>query len=134
MPRSHSQKQQQDLVIRLEQLKSLFTQIQQEIEALSSIGDLAPLGAWIVRYQARGRGGTYWYYKWQSHEAIFVTKDGNKSAHKYIGKAGSPAYLKAVEMLVRRTKIEGLEQALHTLELGLSDLVEEATRHQKQGE
>jgi hypothetical protein len=34
-------------------------------------------------------------------------------------------------MLVRRTKIEGLQQVLHTLELGLSDLVEEATRHQK---
>jgi hypothetical protein len=32
---------------------------------------------------------------------------------------------------VRRTKIEGLQQALHTLELEWSDLVEEATRHQK---
>jgi hypothetical protein len=131
MPSSHQQKQQQDLGIRLEQLKSLFTQIQQEIEQLSSRGDLAPSGAWIVRYQARGRGGTYWYYKWQAHKAIFVTKDGKKSCHQYIGKAGSPAYLKAVEKLVRRTKIEGSEQALHTLELGLSDLVEEATRHQK---
>jgi len=131
MPTLSQQKQQQDLVIRLEQLKSLFAQIQQEIEQLSSRGDLAPSGAWIVRYQARGRGGTYWYYKWQAHEAIFVTKDGKKSCHQYIGKAGSPAYLKAVEKLVRRTKIEGLEQGLHTLELGLSDLVEEATRHQK---
>jgi hypothetical protein len=130
MPRPRQQKQ-QDLATRLEQLKSLFTLIQQEIEQLSSGGELAPNGAWIVRYQARGRGGTYWYYKWQSHAAIFVTKEGKKSCHKYIGKAGSPAYLKAVEMLVRRTKIEGLEQALHTLELGLSDLVEEATRHQK---
>ena len=130
MPRPRQQKQ-QDLATRLEQLKSLFTLIQQEIEQLSSRGELAPNGAWIVRYQARGRGGTYWYYKWQSHEAIFVTKEGKKSCHKYIGKAGSPAYLKAVERLMRRTKIEGLEQALHTLELGLSDLVEEATRHQK---
>lgn len=131
MPSSHQQKQQQDLVIRLEPLKSLFTQIQQEIEQLSSLGELAPKGAWIVRYQARGRGGIYWYYKWQSHSAIFMTKDRKKSCHKYIGKAGSPAYLKAVEKLVRRTKIEGLQQVLHTLELGLSDLVEEAARHQK---
>lgn len=130
MPRQPLQKQ-QDLATRLEQLKSLFSLIQQEIEQLSSRGELAPNGAWIVRYQARGRGGTYWYYKWQSHQAIFVTKEGKKSCHKYIGKAGSPAYLKAVDMLVCRTKIEGLEQALHTLELGLSDLVEEATRHQK---
>ena len=35
----------------------------------------------------------------------------------------------AVEMMIRRTKIESLQQIRHTLELGLSDLVEEATRH-----
>jgi hypothetical protein len=58
MPSLSQQKQQQDLVSRLEQLKSLFSQIQQEIEQLSSIGELAPKGAWIIRYQARGRGGT----------------------------------------------------------------------------
>lgn len=81
-----------------------------------------------MRYQARERGGTYWYYKWQSRQAILVTKEGNPSSHKYIGKAGSPAFLKAVEMMVRRTKVEGLQQVLHTLELGLLDLVEEATR------
>lgn len=131
MPSSPKPKQQQELGIRLEQLKSLFTQIPKEIEHLSSSGDLAPNRAWIVRYQARRRGGAYWYYKWQSHEAIFRTKEGKMSCHKYIGKAGSPAYLTAVEMLVRRTKIEGLEQALHPLELGLLDLVQEATRHQK---
>ncbi len=83
---------------RLDQLKSLFTQIQQEIEYLSARGDLASKGVWIVRYQARGRGWAYWYYKWQSHEAIFATKHGKKSCHRYIGKAGSPAYLKAVEI------------------------------------
>lgn len=54
MPRSSKQKQQQDLEIRLEQLKALFNHIQQEIEQLNSRGDLAPSGAWIVRYQARG--------------------------------------------------------------------------------
>ncbi|MEH2145820.1 hypothetical protein [Nostoc sp.] len=49
----------------------------------------------------------------------------------HIGKAGSPAFLKAVEMMKNRTKIEALNQVLHTLELGLSDLVEEAARYQK---
>jgi hypothetical protein len=42
MPTLSQQKQQQDLVIRLEQLKSLFTHIQQEIEQLSSSSYLAP--------------------------------------------------------------------------------------------
>ena len=85
-----------------------------------------------MRYRARGGGGgTYWYYKWQSREAIFVTKSGKKSRHKYIGKAGSPAFILAVEMMKSRTKVEGLQQVKHTLELGLEDLVEEASRFQE---
>ena len=84
-----------------------------------------------MRYRARGKGGTYWYYKWQSSEAIFITKTGKKSRYKYIGKAGSPAFIKAVEMMMRRTKIESLQQVHHTLELCLSDLLEEATKDDK---
>jgi predicted Co/Zn/Cd cation transporter (cation efflux family) len=62
---------------------------------------------------------------------MFVTKHGKQSCHKYIGKAGSPAFIKAVEMMIRRTKIESLQQVRHTLELGLLDLIEEATRDEK---
>lgn len=128
MDNSNQQKKQEDLGKRLEELKSLLAQIDQEIELLTQQGELAPPGCWIVRYRARGKGGTYWYYKWQSREAIFVTKQGQKSCHKYIGKPGSPAFNLAVSIFIRRTKIEGLQQARHTLELGLSDLLEEATR------
>jgi hypothetical protein len=39
--------------------------------------------------------------------------------------------VEAVEMMLRRTKIESLQQVRHTLELGLSDLIEEATRDEK---
>ena len=63
-----------------------------------------------------------------SHDPIFVTKNGNPSRHKYLGKAGSEAYLKAVEALSRRGRIEALDRALNTLLMGLSDLVEEASR------
>lgn len=129
MPKSHQQ--QQDLATRLEELKSIFTEIDLEIEQIKQSGELAPSGAWIVRYRARGRGGTYWYYKWQSREAIFVTKSGEKSRHKYIGKAGSPAFILAVEMMKSRTKVEALQQVKHTLELGLEDLVSEASRFQE---
>jgi len=132
MPKSHQQQQQLDLATRCAELKSIFTQIDTEIEQLSQQGELPPPGTWIVRYRARGKGGTYWYYKWQSREAIFVTKSGKKSHYKYIGKAGSRAFILAVEMMMRRTKIDGLQQVKHTLELGLADLVEEATRiHEK---
>lgn len=134
MPKSYQQRQQQDLASRLEDLKSILTQIDTEIEQLSQPKKLPPPGTWIVRYRARGRGGTYWYYKWQSREAIFVTKSGQKSHYKYIGKAGSPAFILAVEMMKSRTQIEGLQQVKHTLELGLEDLVEESTRFQEKNQ
>ena len=61
-------------------------------------------------------------------EQIFVSQKGERSSSKYIGKAGSEAYLKAVEMLCCRGKIEAIERAINTLSQGLEDLVEEATR------
>ncbi len=120
-----------DLAYRLESIKALYKSISQEIENQSETGEIAQAGCWIVIYQARGTGGTYWYYKWQSHDPIFVTKEEKPSCHKYIGKAGSPAFMKAVDMVMRRTKIEGLQQSLYTVELALSDLVEEATREKE---
>ena len=128
MARFQKSKKSGDLAYRIESIKALFTSVETEIETLRQSGEIAPPGCWIVRYQARGTGGTYWYYKWQSHDPIFITKEGKYSGHKYIGKAGSPAFLKAVDMVMRRTKIEGLQQSLYTVELALSDLIEEATR------
>ncbi|AFY45741.1 hypothetical protein [Nostoc sp. PCC 7107] len=122
-----------DLADRIEQLQTKREEINQEIPTLLK-SEVAESGCWIVRYRAKGKGGAYWYYKWQSSQAIFVTKNGFKSCHQYIGKAGSPAFLKAVEMMKNRTKIEALNQVLHTLALGLNDLVEEATRYQKSDE
>lgn len=125
---SSIQQQQLDLATRLEELKLKFTAIDTEIEQLTQQGELPPPDTRIVHFRARGKGGTYWYYKWQSSQQIFVTKGGKKSRYKYIGKAGSPAFLSAVEMMIRRNKIEALRQVKHTLELALADLVEEATR------
>ena len=36
--------------------------------------------------------------------------------------------MKAIEMMVKRTKISALQQVQYTLDLGLMDLVEESTR------
>ena len=125
------EQKQSDLAIRIDNLQKKRVEIEQEIELLNNQGELAPDGAWIVRYRAKGTGGAYWYYKWQSKQAIFITKKGNSSCHKYIGKAGSKAFLEAVEMIERRTKIFALQQIQHTLDLGLTDLVEETTRMKK---
>ncbi len=125
-------RQQKDVATRLDELKHLIEQLQQDIEDIRDEGEIAPSGCWIVRYQAKGRkGGRYWYYKWMSHEPIFVTKNGNSSRHQYLGKAGSEAYLKAIEALSRRGRIEALDRALRTLLMGLEDLVEEASRFNK---
>ena len=120
-----------DLALRIEKVQEKRNLIEQEIRELKNQGELPLDGSWIVRYQARGKGGAYWYYKWQSKQAIFITKKGETSCHKYIGKAGSEAFNQGVEMMERRTKIEALQQVQHTLDLGLMDLMEESTRMNK---
>jgi hypothetical protein len=118
-----------DLSTRFDELKYLVKQLQQGIEDINDEGDIAPPGCWIVRYQAKGRKGErYWYYKWMSHDPIFVTKNGNPSRHQYLGKAGCEAYLKAIASYERRGRIEAKERALNTLLMGLEDLVEESSR------
>lgn len=120
-----------DLASRMADNNQKLAYFVQEIEKIKTEGEIAPPGCWIVRYQARGRGGCYWYYKWMAAEQIFVSQKGERSSSKYIGKAGSEAYLKAVEMLYRRGQIEAMERAINTLSQGLEDLVEEATRFKK---
>ena len=122
------QQQQLDLADRIAQVQGLIESISREIKNIQANFPVALPTSSIIRFRAKGKGGAYWYYKWQSPQPIFVTKNGNSSRYKYIGKAGSPAFLEAVEMLRNRTSISALEQVLHTLELARLDLVEEATR------
>ncbi len=122
------QQQQLDLANRIEKVQALIENILKEIESIKANSPVAPSNCGIVRFRAKGKGGAYWYYKWQSPKPIFVTKRGNPSRYKYIGKAGSPAFLEAVEMMRNRTQISALQQVLHTLELGREDLLEEASR------
>jgi len=127
-----SARQRSDFITRLDELKRMVEQLQQNMKDIRLEGEVAPPGCWIVRYQAKGRKGErYWYYKWMSHDPIFITKGGKLSCHQYLGKAGSEAYLKAVSALSRRGRIEGLDRALNTLLMGLEDLVEEASRLNK---
>ena len=122
------QQQRLDLADRLEKVIALIDEINREIESIQVNSSVAPPACSLVRFRARGKGGAYCYYKWQSPQAIFVTKKGNSSRYKYIGKAGSPAFLEAVEMYRNRTSISALQQILHTLKLGRDDLLEEASR------
>ncbi len=123
------QQQQLDLADRIEKVQALIEEISREIDIIKANSPIAPPACGIVRFRAKGKGGAYWYYKWQSPKPIFVTKKGNSSRYKYIGKAGSPAFLEAISMMRNRTQISALEQVRHTLELGREDLLEEASRN-----
>jgi hypothetical protein len=87
------QQQQLDLADRLERIQILIEEIQLEIERLQANFPVAPDSSWIVRYRAKGRGGAYWYYKWQSTEPIFTT------ASKYLDKSAQTE-LHGVSLLV----------------------------------
>ena len=128
----NQQQQQLDLTDRIAQVQGLIDEINREIENIQANLKVAFPTSSIVRFRAKGKGGAYWYYKWQSPQPIFVTKGGNPSRYQYIGKAGSLAFLEAVEMLRNRTSISALEQVLRTLELARLDLVEESTRINEQ--
>ena len=121
----------EDLGTRVDQLAVLLTLLEQEIQEIFESGEVAPTGVWIVRYQARGRNASYWYYKLHSREPIFPTSTkGKMSRYKHLGKAGSSAYLDGVMQVVRRAKIDGLQRAIETLKAGIADLSEEGKKNQ----
>jgi hypothetical protein len=59
---------------------------------------------------------------------IFSTRSDRKlSQYKHLGKAGSQAYIDAIEQITAKTKIEDLDHSIETLKQGLKDLVEETS-------
>ena len=116
----------EDLAHRLGSLTARLTELEAQAQSLLAEGEMAPPCCWITRYQARGHTKNYWYYKWQSQEPVFPKANGEKTRYQHLGKAGSQAYLEAVNQTVRRATYEGLQQAISTLRTGLADLSEEA--------
>ncbi|WP_199336104.1 hypothetical protein [Nostoc sp. FACHB-110] len=53
------------------------------------------------------------------------------SRYQHLGKAGSPAYLNALEQITRRAKIEALDRSIESLNLGLKDLIEETSKYRQ---
>lgn len=123
---------QDDLATRTDQLVNTIKRLEKEIKEIQATGLVAPPGCWIVRYLAKGKRSAYWYYKLQATEAIFPTKTkGEYTKYKHLGKAGSKAYLMAIEQVAARAKIEGLQRAIDTLLQGSADLIEEANKYKK---
>ncbi|MHC5863156.1 hypothetical protein, partial [Nostoc sp.] len=107
---------QEELSGRIDQVADLKQRLEQEIQAIMSNFTVAPAGCWIARYLAKGRKGFYRYYKLQATDPIFPTKtNGKLSKYKHLGKAGSQAYLEALEQITARAKIDALARSIETL-------------------
>ncbi|MEH1816274.1 MAG: hypothetical protein V7K26_31810 [Nostoc sp.] len=123
---------QEDLYARIHCVVQAKQHLEKEIQAISASGEVAASSCWIVRYLAKGRKSVYWYYKLQASAAIFPTKiDGKSSRYKHLGKAGSQAYLDAVEQIFLKAKIEALDRSIKTLNQGLKDLIQETSKYNK---
>jgi len=60
---------------------------------------LPTASCWLVRYKAKGDGGWYHYYKLQSKEKIFSSREGKACSYQHCGKAGSDAFIEALHTI-----------------------------------
>jgi hypothetical protein len=64
----------QDLEGRADRIADALKILQYKIQQIQLEGEIAPPGCCVLRYQARGKTKTYWYYKLHATEPIFPTK------------------------------------------------------------
>ncbi|MBW4431067.1 MAG: hypothetical protein KME28_04855 [Pelatocladus maniniholoensis HA4357-MV3] len=120
---------QEDLHKRIDKVVSMKKRLEREVVGIHESNQVAPSGCRIARYLAKGRKGVYWYYKLHAATPIFPTRiDGKLSKYKHLGKAGSQAYMNAMEQMTARTRIEALDRSIEALKQGLKDLVEETSK------
>jgi hypothetical protein len=112
----------EELELRSDGLCAAIATVKAQIEQIEATGAVAPPGCCVLRYQARAKDRTYWYYKLHATEPMFPTKSGKMSKYKHLGKGGSPAHLEALMQVTRRMQIEGLQRTLAALYQCWSDL------------
>ena len=81
--KDNQEKNQKHLSKRILELNQKLASVVQEMEEIKQEGEVAPPSCWSARYQAKGRGGAYWYYKWMAREAIFLNEKQQRSKSKY---------------------------------------------------
>lgn len=114
----------QELLARAERISVALAELKAQIQLLESSGEVAPDGCYVLRYQARGKRGTYWYYKLHASTPTFPTKSGKLSKYKHLGKAGSDAHIEALMQVTRRTQIEILKRTIAALTQTWAELYE----------
>lgn len=117
-----TQKANQQRESRADRLADALKILQDKMELIKQEGEIAPPGCCILRYQAKGKAQTYWYYKLQATHKIFPTKSGELSKYKHLGVAGSPAHVEAVMQMSRRTQLDALSRSFDSLIDSWSDV------------
>ncbi len=112
----------QDLLARTERLQRAIDTLNSTIEQIRNTGDIAPPKCYVLRYQARTKDKSYYYYKLHASLPIFTTNKGKKSKYKHLGKAGTVAHVKAVMDVARRSQIDSLQRAVNSLTESWQDL------------
>lgn len=115
-------KQREDLIARSERLQIAIATLNSTIQQIRNTGDIAPPKCYVLRYQARGKDKSYYYYKLHASLPIFTTRKGKKSKYKHLGKAGTVAHVNAVIDVARRSQIDSLQRAVNSLTESWQDL------------
>ena len=124
MGRRISSKSQQDKLERITCLQSAIATLETYQNFFERLGELAPEGSWIARYQVRQPKKAYWYYKLQASSPTFTTtgETPKLSKYKHLGKAGTQAHVEAVMGVARRTIVEELQKTIDSLKSSLLDI------------
>jgi hypothetical protein len=64
----------EELLQRAERISAAIATLKAQIQQVEASREIAPAGCCVLRYQARGKQGTYWYYKLHACAAIFRGK------------------------------------------------------------
>ena len=124
MGRRVSSKSQQDKLERISRLQSAIASLETYQSFFNSQGELAPVDAWVARYQVRQPQKAYWYYKLQASSPTFTTtgETPKLTKYKHLGKAGSEAHVEAVMGVTRRTLVSELQKTIDSLKSSLLDI------------
>lgn len=104
-------------------LVSLLKKLKSLKKSISKKGEVAPTGCNLIKYKISQNKKLYNYYKLQGYEPIFETLDGKKKTrYRYLGTAGSEAYIEGVMQVTLRRIIDEIDEMINSVEDSLLEV------------
>lgn len=108
---------------REQQLVSTIKKLFSLKKSIEKRGKVAPKGCNLIKYQIPQNKKLYSYYKLQGYEPIFETLDGKKKTrYRYLGTAGSEAYIEGVMQVTLRRIIDEIDEMINNVEDSLLEV------------